>query len=321
MSKSLKRIIILPILFITIGFLIFFINQIILISSYAGNINPEFGVVTFWGLIGFFSSVLLIPVVLFIKLPATIKPPKINSEEDKKRYYSNLNKRLIKNPLLTTQSNGTLENIEDSIQQLDSLAKREILDSASQVFISTAISQYGSLDSVFMLGIQSKLIWKIAHTYSQRPSIKDMVYLYSNVFSTAFLAYKIDETTIADQLHPLIGATLGSFISLIPGTTAIVSLFVSSIIDGATNTLLTLRVGAITQQYCGNIEFKSKRNIRKSASVEAIKLLPEVIKKDSEQIYSTVKDMIKPHVMNLKKWKKTHKEDIKIIKSIKQAIS
>jgi len=101
-----------------------------------------------------------------------------------------------------------------------------------------------------VFGAQTRLIWDIARVYYQRPTLKDGVYLYSNVLSTAFIAGEVSDADVAEQIQPVLGAALGSAAAAIPGLQVASSLFVNSVFSGTANAFLTLRVGIITREYC-----------------------------------------------------------------------
>ena len=79
---------------------------------------------------------------------------------------------------------------------LDARAEDIIKDTASQVFISTAVSQNGNLDAILVLSAQSRMVWQVAHVYYQRPALREMAQLYANVIPTAFFASKLDDIDI-----------------------------------------------------------------------------------------------------------------------------
>ena len=69
-----------------------------------------------------------------------------------------------------------------SLSALDVESKNIIKAQATSVFITTAVSQNGSLDSIFVFVSAMKLVWRLSIHYNQRPAISDLVKLYSNVF-------------------------------------------------------------------------------------------------------------------------------------------
>src|SRR5690606_39938236 len=80
---------------------------------------------------------------------------------------------------------------------------------ASQVFLTTAISQNGSLDALLVLAAQSRLILQIARVYYQRPTVRDLTYLYSHVAAPALGAAELDDIDVSEQMQPVLPAVLG----------------------------------------------------------------------------------------------------------------
>ena len=94
-----------------------------------------------------------------------------------------------------------------------------IRDSAAAVFVSTAISQSGRLDTVFVLTAHFRMVWRIACVYSQRPALRDLINLYANVAATAFVAGELDEAEIGEQIEPILSSALGAVSLSVPGRT------------------------------------------------------------------------------------------------------
>jgi hypothetical protein len=160
---------------------------------------------------------------------------------------------------------------------LDSLADDRLKASARQVFLSTAVSQNGSLDTLLVLAAQSKLVLRIARVYYQRPQLRELTYLYANVAGTAFVAGELEDLDLAAQLQPVLAAAFGSAAGAVPGLGVATSLFMNSVTTGAANAFLTLRVGIITKHYCRTLVKVDRSRIRRSAVLQATQLLGAVV--------------------------------------------
>jgi translation elongation factor EF-1beta len=198
-----------------------------------------------------------------------------------------------------------LAALEDKIKQaeiqLDKQANREIKTTAQTIFVSTAISQSGSLDSLVVLLGQVKMIWRIANIYNQRPALREMIKLYANVAVTSFAARAIEELDFAEIIEP-VTRSFGSvgFLNLVP----VISIISNSIFSGATNALLTLRTGIITRKYCSLFcyfetrekyrdENELKKYIKTSAIREAGKQLGSVIVTPSQTVLKVLLNGLK----------------------------
>lgn len=280
MSKSVRKSLVVLSIAITIIVLIVIVNQLVQFSVVLGQISPALGQVS----LGFFMLVLLLavltPAYLYIKLPGPLIPPKELDGPVHDKYINKLAKRLSSNPVADVDRVEGLDDVKAVIRQLDEKSDVSIKRSANRAFITTAISQNGALDALFILGLQFRLIWEIAHIYEQRPSLKDMSYLYTNVLVTAFIASSIDEAEYYEIVESSMSQGIGSVLSMVPGT----ALIVNSAITGSSNAFLTLRIGKVTQQYCGALVRQERQSVRNSATAKAAKMLAGIVYDGSKKL-------------------------------------
>lgn len=153
------------------------------------------------------------------------------------------------------------------------------------MFVTTAVSQNGSLDSLFVFVTVIKLVWRLSTHYHQRPAIRDLIKLYTQIFGTVLMTRQIDDLDlIAEQLEPVLTTLFGGTVgNLLPGVSYVVSFVVDSIFEGSLNTLLTLRVGFIAQSYCRSTVRVEPRKISKMATVQACSLLGTIIGENSKK--------------------------------------
>jgi hypothetical protein len=272
--------------------LIIVFNQLHQIFLTTSAINPTLGqvVTVLLGLI--FAVIFLIPVFGYIKLRKPLETPDENDELAYNNYLRNLKSRLYRNKYIKEkeyefdESKPLVEQIEGALDILNKETFSIMRETSSTVFITTAVSQNGVLDSLFVLINLSKLVWKVSHIYNQRPNIKEIFYLYINVAGTVLMAREIEDLAIMDeQLEPVINSLIGGSLSnLVPGATAVTNLIINSIIQGSANAFLTLRVGIIAKKYSASITKVDKRWIRRSASIEAAGVLGQVVQKNSLSI-------------------------------------
>ncbi len=280
MRNTLLRIGVLLSILILVAFLIFLVNQTAQVIELAGRLHPNLADALFLLLVVVFAVCILVPVVLFFRLPRPLVPPATEGTPEFDAHLEGLRKRLRANPVVGALPLDTREEVEGALGALGDRADDMIRRTASQVFVTTAISQNGSLDAFLVLGAQSKLVWQVAHTYYQRPTIRDILFLYANVAGTAFIASELEDIDLAEQVEPLIASTLGSVGAAVPGT----SLVVNSIATGAANAFLTLRVGIITKNYCGALVLPDKRGLRRSAAASAARMLATVAAEGTRKV-------------------------------------
>ncbi len=276
--------------------LVILCNQIYQLSLMLGSIHPVFGRVVGILLMLISFATILFPIWGFMHLRKPLPLPEADDATAIATYQKKLAKRLNKNNILkeagvTIDVEGELEKpIQEAMAILDAEAERAIREAAARVFTTTAISQNGSLDALFVSFNLSKLIWRVSHIYNQRPHVHNIIQLYGNVGATIMLSKGIEDSgLLEEQLTPLINSIVGASItSAIPGAVAISNLIVSSIIEGAANAFLTLRVGLIARGYSQAITQPDKAQVKKSAIIEACSLLGKVVGENSVNLARAV---------------------------------
>ena len=192
-------------------------------------------------------------------------------------HLKKLRRRLDTNPHLTACSLESHEDVEAALATLRGTAEEVVKTAASRVFLTTAISQNGSLDALLVLGLQTQLVWDVAHVYSQRPSLRDLSYLYANVVGTAFVAGEIDDAELSEQIQPVLSSVLGSAASAVPGLQTASTIFLKSVVSGTANAFLTLRVGLIAEQYCCALVRPARKTLRQRAVTRSAGMLGSIV--------------------------------------------
>ena len=75
MNKTLKKMVLLVSVLILVFFIIFVINQTAQVVELADKASPRLGSMVFWALLIVYAVLILIPVVMFLRLPRSLKPP------------------------------------------------------------------------------------------------------------------------------------------------------------------------------------------------------------------------------------------------------
>ncbi len=291
MVTLLKKIGLLTGIAITILFLLFAINQIIGLYANLVAINSTLAITV--------TSIVAVVVIICLSVPFYIiirLPKSINYDDNPDTYQRRLQKRLKQNKLIKSENLkvDSTADIDKAIAILDDHSQKVIKQTATAVFLSTAISQNGKLDALTVLITQSRMIWKVAHIYWQRPTIKDMVKLYGNVAAAGLIASEIEDIDISRQVEPVINALLKSPGRSIPVVGHAAHIITDSILEGSTNAFLTLRVGIIAQKYCGathpNLD---KRALRKTAFSQASGMLRSLVVESSGKVVKSVMNAMK----------------------------
>jgi len=160
---------------------------------------------------------------------------------------------------------------------LDKKSDEIITTRARTVFLTTAFSQNGKLDFFFVLSNQIKLIRELTDLNRNRPSIKELYKIYSNVFFNAIGADMISEADITSHVTQVMSGTV---MTNIPYATATCSIIASSVLEGSANGFLTLRVGYLTTGLLSNKhdELGLRNNASLKATTKFSGLLVEVVK-------------------------------------------
>ena len=287
MRKRLTMLVIAAALLVLVGSVVVVVGESIQLVELADRFHPVAGDIVLWVLLALFAFCIGVPLFLLFTLPAPLVPPRSADGPEYQKHLRHLSKRLAANPNVTGAPTELAE-IEAALGQLDTVADARTKTAALQVFMTTAISQNGSLDALLVLAAQSKLVLEIARTYYQRPTLRDLLYLYSNVAATALIAGELQDIDISEQMQPVLTAVLGSTVAAIPGMGAAASLFVGSVTTGAGNAYLTLRVGIIARKYCRSLVRPERRSIRHSAALQATRMLGSVAREGAASVASTI---------------------------------
>ncbi|MDH3404691.1 MAG: YcjF family protein, partial [Acidobacteriota bacterium] len=220
-----------------------------------------------------YAVLLAAPAYLWLRLPPALAPAKSDAGPEFEKHLEALRKRLARNPRLGELPLASREDVERALTVLSEGSDEVIRDAATRVFLTTAISQSGRLDAILVLSAHTRLVWRVAHLYYQRPTLRDMTYLYANVAATAFMAGELEDIDVSEQIQPVLSAVLGSAVTAVPGFQMASSLLVNSVLTGSANAFLTLRVGMIARRYCATLVVEDRRALRRSATAQAAMML------------------------------------------------
>jgi len=294
MFEYMKKLALVGLVFLALIFVLFIINQTSQVVGLAAGIHPLLGRFVLYSLLVIYAAAIVIPLVAIIKRPITLFPPADTESDEYRLFIQRLVARLKRNPYLkeATIEAGDLSTVEAALEELNVKADQRIRESASHVFVMTAISQYGALDAIIVILAQFRMIWQVTMLYNQRPSLRELTYLYGNVFATAFLATRLENLDVLeDQLEPVIASAMGSSLSsFTPAFNTAANIITSSIIQGSANAYLTLRVGVIARNYCASLARQERSQIRRNAAIQAAAMLAKVL---GESTYKVTRAVIR----------------------------
>jgi len=288
MKKTLIKLASIAAAVVTVSFAVIVINQSVQLVDLAARLHPAAGQALFWFLVVFYAACLLVPLALWLRLPRSLALPAATEGPEFERHLAGLRSRLARNPRLRGVALNSREDVDAALRQLDAEADEITQTAASRVFLTTALSQNGSLDALFVLGLQTRLVWDVAHVYRQRPSLRDMRWLYANVLATAFVAGELEDLDLAEQIQPVVQNALGGAVAAIPGLQVASSVVASSIVVGTANAFLTLRVGVVARRYCGALTRPERRGLRRSAFAEAAGMLGAIATAGTKRVIAAL---------------------------------
>jgi hypothetical protein len=284
MRKTLLRVAVPLAILLCAAFVLVVVNQTAQVVTLADRIHPALGTALLWTLLALYVTCLIVPALLLLRLPRPLTPAASEEAPEFPRHIAALGRRLRDNPHLAGRPVASRPEIEAALSILDARANEGIRSAASRVFLATAVSQNGSLDGLLVLLMQSRMIWQVAHVYYQRPSLRDLVTLYGNVAGTALVASQLDDVDLSEQLQPVLSGVLGSVAGAIPGLQATSAILVNSMVAGAANAFLTLRVGVIAKRYCGALVVPERRALRRAAASEAAGMLAGITRDGARRV-------------------------------------
>ncbi len=294
----LRKLIIFGSLLVLVCSTIFVINQTAQVVSLANTVSPALARIVLVSLLTVYAVVILVPVVLFIRLPRPMSPPADEHSREYQTYLRRLGGRLAENPhLMGVGSLNNRASIESAMKILDAKADEIIKRAASILFVSTAVSQSGKLDTLMVLAAQTRLIWQVAHIYNQRPNPRDFGQLYANVGAAIFAANAIEDTDIGAQIAPVIHQAVlhlsGLHVaSLVPwvGQAAdkLTDIVMDAVVEGTANAYLTLRVGIVCRSYCRSVTAVDSREARRNASIAAASMLGSIVSASGASVIKAI---------------------------------
>lgn len=223
-------------------------------------------------------------------------------------------------PVIKLHRTPVVGTVTDPVK-LDGMNTR-IKEWAKTVFMVTAISPNSKIDAFSALVLDFTMMKDIILSAGLRPTNPQMWKLYTKILMTSLLAYCVsDALENVGSIHPLEGLadsleadtdaeaaseveveTDNFSLSSILRKLKIPGFIVGSAMDGATNALLTLRIGFVTKAYLvEGMQAMEQPEVRQRAKLQAIKqavkALPGVVAAGSAKAgkgaVSTVARMVK----------------------------
>lgn len=263
-------------------FLIILISSLLDIGEKLRNISVylEYG---FYGLVVLlFYLVILQPIIIILRSPSLSIATSLDQNNPKAvAIYKKVAKNIVKSNNLPEEEKLLLTQYKDKQELLFNLQyvfdksvkdqlNRIIIQDAKTVMISTAICQSARFDMITVFVVNVKMIKELVVQCGFRPSMKNLSKLTINVFGTALIAEGLENLKLED----IMPKSSLDFLNNMPYLGAVLE----SVIQGAANALMTLRIGCVCRRYLfSDGAVVTKEDIRKQAYKETLKLLPMVV--------------------------------------------
>ncbi|HOI95117.1 MAG TPA: hypothetical protein PK250_10470 [Syntrophobacter fumaroxidans] len=280
---------------ILLSLLTFMISHILALSEILGKIHPALGLVSNCLLLGLLALCLfwLIGAHVFRQKPLTM--PSNPSAAQKELYLAKLSKRLESNKYIIAAGlpASSVDRVPELTAYLDGLAVQEIKLVGKRVFVATAISQNGRLDSLIVFFQVASLVWKISRIYNQSPHPMELWKIYTNVLTVSLVSYGLDEADLANQIGSIISPIIPHAVfDKVPFVATIAKTFSHSIFTGAANASLACRVGVVTRNYIG-LKTCPDSSVKQRPSLEALQILNEIVAESLPKVLGALGGSIK----------------------------
>ncbi len=283
---------------LAIAIVFILVSSIIDLSNKLGSIHPYLQ----WSFIALvvllFGRYIIVPFIKILLYPKFIPLPQKTGAEEYYTYLWYLRCNILKSPSLgmndAVRKNlenadrthyGELEkSVKDALDSCNSYTDQIIKETAVNVGIFTAISQSGRIDAIILLVNNIRMINKIISIYRQRPSVKEILKIYTLAGSAAFLADQIEDMEIdnmvADSLHAFGGVGLA-----LP----VIGKMFDIAVQGVFNAFLTMRMGFTVKKACGALTIAEYESSKQEARKDARGNMRDLISRITDVLWGKVK--------------------------------
>ena len=190
----------------------------------------------------------------------------------KKKWCKKLTNNLLKNVDLTPEEKEQVlgfqkidNNTDDQLieffdRKIRPQINAEMMSSAKQVMIITAVSQNSVYDMLGMAAANFSMVKRIVEICGFRPTTPQVLRLYLRILSYTFLSGVIEDVNVEEYVPMIMEGSLGKLSQLA----------IASVTEGLVNALTTLRIASITKNYLLNADVnQTRKDLRKKSYKEA----------------------------------------------------
>lgn len=263
-------------------FLIMLISSLLDIGEKLRRINAYFEYGFYILVVLLFYLVIVQPIIIILRSPSLSIATSLDQTDPRAiAIYKKVAKNIVKSNelpeeqrLLLTQYKNKEELLFNLQYVFENTVKNQlnsiIIHDAKTVMISTAICQSARFDMITVFAVNVKMIKELVVQCGFRPSMKNLSKLTINVFGTALIAEGLENLKLED----IMPKSSLEFLNNMP----YLGVVLESVIQGAANALMTLRIGCVCRRYLfSDGSIITKEDIRRQAYKETLKLLPIVV--------------------------------------------
>ncbi|MCF8414103.1 MAG: hypothetical protein K9G44_11850 [Melioribacteraceae bacterium] len=268
--------------------LVFVVKEFFELYYYIKEVNIFFGYAFLLAIVLFVFYFLILPLYRLIRLPRNYKPAK--DESEKTQVLTARMKQYSQNPkVLEMLDDKNFIPTEENYYRITNLLKernRKIRKHyVNQVFYSTAISQNGFLDALFVLSASIDLIKDTFILFNGRTSNRDLFIIFKKVYYSMLVGGSEGIEYATEEIF-------SKFATDTMKSIPILNKILSSLADGFVNATLLTRISLITENYCTVLVAESDKDLRPNPGfiLEATKDLTSEL---FEQINTKLKALAK----------------------------
>lgn len=189
-----------------------------------------------------------------------------------KKWCRKLTNNLLKNVELTSDERNQVLEFQNIDNNTDDLLieffdrkirpqiNSEMMNTAKQVMIITAVSQNSVYDMLGMAAANFSMVKRIVEICGFRPTTPQVMRLYLKILSYTMLSGAIEDMNVEEYVPIIMEGSLGKLSKLA----------IASVTQGLVNALTTLRIASITKNYLLNANVnQTRKDLRVKSYKEA----------------------------------------------------
>jgi hypothetical protein len=284
MMSTLRRTVRYGLVLVSALLALFVVSQVAQLVALSRAVHPGFGAIVALLLIGGIAWLVAVPLLAYRRLEPALVPPVEPTRPEHEAYVAAYLAACKRNPLLEDLPLATEAHLESALRALEKEAERIGNRYASQVFLGTAMSQYGSLDAIIVGASQARMVWEIAHVFQRRPSARHLGYLYGNVLATTLVASRLQNVDLSEYVRPILTSVMGEAVAAVPGVVPVSGHLSRAMFVGSVNAFLTLRVAMVAIAYSKATVRPDRAVVWQNAVLRAGSLVVRTVADGSAQV-------------------------------------